>query len=559
MEKLRNLAEVASTILESDAKYDQDICKMSILFPLLETLGYDSTKAGDIILNPAYINNGQYKIDYGLRGEDDETIKTMIKMIEFDAEPGLEFTNIRQCIMPEARVEYIMITDCFNYYIYANAEEGITFIDVVSFKITDVNPVHKRQLQLLKNPSIPQRQDYALNDEPEEEEAETPKAIKSYTKPATQANNTQVVTSGLLLPIVIGSICVIILLSACLFGFMERGNIENWYNIHFNHDVVELNYYSLRGNVAIETYKDKLNVVKVSITNTNLPSNANVTLTLRSKNSDQPLSVDARTGTDGYIIKDVSIPESWKNSDISVTASLLFNAYQTQEVTTKYGQYGQYLVSLGGDKSVIGSDNVYYDHDAIDAYIKNEQALADAAKLKEIQQYFSQFTIVRYSNGDMCFYPKGYNTNDWETANDNITSTNKSYAKIYYNAATKTGTFYYCVGTYMQSASWPAGVFILSDTVNSYDLSIKNGHFRYHMNKYSSVTGWCQFDTTGVNSLIPILSQIYSSSSATIEFKDLHKLAISQADKDAVLKIIDLNTKYFANGPIEIYDEWINP
>jgi hypothetical protein len=53
------------------------------------------------------------------------------------------------------------------------------------------------------------------------------------------------------------------------------------------------------------------------------------------------------------------------------------------------------------------------------------------------------------------------------------------------------------------------------------------------------------------------LSQIYSSSSATIEFKDLHKLAISQQDKDAVLKIIDLYTKYFGNGPVDIYDEWL--
>ena len=555
MEELRRLAEVAATMIESDAKYDHDICKMSILFPFLEQLGYDATRAGDFILNPAYTNNGEYKIDYGLRGSDDDTIKTMIKIIEFDAEPGLEFANIRQCIMTEMNVEYIMITDCFNYYVYANVENGMTFSDIVSFQIQNINPVHKRQLQLLRNPSSIQRQDYALNDE--EEPEEQPKAMKTYTKPVENKVETQVVTKGIILPIIIGSICVVILLSACLFGFMERNNIENWYNIHFNHDVVGLNYYSLRGNVSIETYKDRLNVVKVSITNTNLPANANVTLTLRSTNSDQSLSVDARTGADGYIVQDVTIPDSWKNSNISITASLLFNAYQTQEVTTKYGQYGQYLVSLDSDKSVIGTSNVYYDHDSIDAYIKEQQALADAAKLKEIQEYFSQFTVVRYSNGDMCFYPKGYNTNDWETANDNITSTNKSYAKIYYNAATKTGTFYYVVGTYMQSASWPAGVFILSDTVNSYNLSVKNGHFKYHMNKYSSVTGWCQFDPTGVNSLIPILSQIYSSSSATIEFKDLHKLAISQQDKDAVLKIIDLYTKYFGNGPVDIYDEWL--
>lgn len=157
------------------------------------------------------------------------------------------------------------------------------------------------------------------------------------------------------------------------------------------------------------------------------------------------------------------------------------------------------------------------------------------------------YTIVKYSNGDMCFYPKGCDTDDWDTANDNITSTNKSYAKIYYSAATKTGTFYYVVGMFMKSASWPAGEFILSDTVNSYNLSIKNGRFKYHMNKYSSVTGWCQFDTEGISNLIPTLTQIYSSDAATIEFKDIQKVSISQADKDAVLDIIKLYYSYFSN------------
>ena len=67
MEELRRLAEVAATMIESDAKYDHDICKMSILFPFLEQLGYDATRAGDFILNPAYTNNGEYKT-YGISG-----------------------------------------------------------------------------------------------------------------------------------------------------------------------------------------------------------------------------------------------------------------------------------------------------------------------------------------------------------------------------------------------------------------------------------------------------------------------------------------------------------
>lgn len=557
MSNIRNLSEVARTLMESDAKFDQDICKMTILFPLLETLGYDATVAGDFILNPAYVNDGEYKMDYGLRGVGEESIKTMIKMIDFDAEPGLEFANIRKCIMPGDGVEYILITDCFNYYVYANAEGGVTFIDVISFNICNLTNAAIKSFSVLQNPNTNSRQDFALNDEEEETPALTPTDNK-YTKTKKQKSKPEQakeVVSGTLLPIVIGSICVIIILSSALFGFFERGNIDNWYKVQFAHDEVTLNYHTLKGNVAISTYDNRLNVVNVKITNSNLPANTNVTLTLKSSN-DQSLVVDVLTSADGGINKDIDIGAAWKNSDITVTASLVFNTYQTAEATSKYGQYGQFLVSLDGDKFVIGNSTTYYDYDAIDQLIKQQEADRAAAELKAIREYFANYTIVKYSNGDMCFYPKGYDTDDWDTANNNITSTNKSYAKIYYSAATKTGTFYYVTGTFMKSASWPAGEFILSDTVNSYNLSIKNGRFKYHMNKYSSVTGWCQFDTEGISSLIPTLTQIYSSDAATIEFKDIQKVAISQADKDAVLGIIDLYTKYFAGGAITLNPDW---
>ena len=558
MQQIKNLSEVAKTLMESDARFDQDICKMTVLFPLLETLGYDATKTGDIILNPAYNDDGTYKMDYGLRGRDEDNVKTMIKMIDFDAEPGLEFSNIRKCIIPGSLVEYIVVTDCFNYYVYANAEEGLTFMDVVSFNICDIKQSDIRSFMILRNPSVPMKQDYAINDE---EKAPAPAVNNNdkYTKKAPEVpkkTNQDSVVSGTILPIIIGSICVIIILTAVLFGFAERGNIDNWHNVPFTHDNVELNYYALRGNVSISAYEDKLHTMKVSITGTNLPPNTNVTLLLKSSTSDQTRTVNALTDSSGNINQDVGIPTTWLNCTITLKASLVFDSYQTVDATNKYGQYGQYIVNLGGEKNVLGTSEAYYDHDTIKALIDKQAAEQAAAELKAIREYFSQYTIVKYSNGDMCFYPKGYSTDDWDTANDNINSTDKSYAKIYYSATTKTGTFYYVSGTFMSSASWPAGVITLSDTVNSYDFSTKNGKFRYHMNKFSSVTGWCQFDAEGISSLIPILTQIYSSEVSTIEFKNLQKVAISQKDKDAVLSIIDLYGKYFANGQITLNPAW---
>lgn len=559
MDAIRTISEVAKTLLESDAKYDQDICKMTILFPLLETLGYDSTKAGDIILNPAYIDSGEYKMDYGLRGIEEDSIKTMVKMIDLDAEPGLEFSNIRKCILPTTGVEYIIITDCFNYYIYANADNGMTFLDVVSFNITTIKKDQERSFNILANPNTAGRQDYALHDDEPAEESAPSVSVQKYIQPTVApnakktANKKNLSTVGVI--VITATICFLIVLSGALLGFADQTNINNWHKVIFNFNDMGINYYTLKGNVELKTYEDKLDYVKVEIEQTNLP--ANTLITLNFKNS-AGLSFKTKVSTDvnGCVNQDVPIPSAWKNTQIYVVANVIFDDDQSQTAKDKFGMVGQYLVGIENDKTLLGESHVFYNYDAIEALIKEREEQKAAAELKALREYFSQFKVVQYSNGDMAFYPKGYDINDWESANNNITSTDKSYAKVYYNAKTQTGTFYYVVGTFMNAASWPNGTFILSDTVNSHEFSAKNGRFRYHMNKYGSITGWCQFDQNGINSLIPILTQIYSSGSSTIEFKDLHKISISAADKTAVLSIIDLYTKYFSNGSVVLNPEW---
>jgi hypothetical protein len=186
-------------------------------------------------------------------------------------------------------------------------------------------------------------------------------------------------------------------------------------------------------------------------------------------------------------------------------------------------------------------DTFYFEH----PNIKYSSAFVEAAK-------DLNYTIVKYSNGDMAFYPKGYDTDDWDKKNTNITDTNKSYAKILYNAASGTATFYYICGTYLPAAQILANDIILSDSKTSFTLDGHQGHFQLHVNSYGCVTGWYRFDPEGINGLIPILTQIYSSDAATIEFKDVHKVNINQQDKNAVLDIIKLYYTYFATGKVVV-------
>lgn len=571
MNSILNLSEIAKTLIESDASSDQDICKMTILFPLIETFGYDAARTGDIFLNPAYTEDGNYKLDYGLRGETDESVKTVIKVIDYNAEPGLEFSKIRQSLTTIDHVEYIVITDCFNYYVYANADDDSAFFDIVSFNIAEIDQDQIRLLGVLQNPAVEVRQQFAIDFEQDDNRQsnvtkyeKNPTALRTSDKSGTKEKSKRNI-SAWIIPVVFASVCVCMLITTILFALYQRSDSSNWYQIAFNHNSYSLDYYTLSGNIGISTYPDRLSVVKVSLTESNLPEGVNVTVTLANQHRPNDRQThNIITNVSGGFAEDIEIPAGWKNCNITATARVDFDGNQTAIAKTQYGIGGNKIVEIGGkDKFLLGTSQIYYDHTGIEAYIKLKQEQEAAAQLQAIKDYFGGYTIEKYSNGDMCFYPKGYNTDDWPEKSDatnlNITSSNKAYAKIYYHADTNTADFYFIIGTLMNSAHfWSAGgSFVLSNTVQSYSLSTKNGNFYQHVNSMTSITGWCVFTQTGVGDLLSILETVYSSNQSTVEFKGLNqKIKISSADKNAVMSILDLYKRYFSSGSISLDPRW---
>ena len=272
--------------------------------------------------------------------------------------------------MPTDHVEYIIVTDCFNYFVYANADGGITFLDVVSFNITNINAAQQRAFSVLANPNTAGRQDYAIHDDEPVEESAPPKSIDKYVKPATglapkapKASTVNLKTGnnwGLYL--LVGAMCLVIILSGWLFGVVSKNNINNWHKVIFSFDDVGLNYYTLKGNVTASAYIDKLDVIRVQITQTNLPANTNVTLNLKNE-AGLTLKINVLTNADGCIDYDVPIPTTWKNTNISLTANVLFDSYQTDSAKEKFGDVGQSLIGLTDNKNMLGSAKTYYDYD----------------------------------------------------------------------------------------------------------------------------------------------------------------------------------------------------
>lgn len=565
MSSIKNLSEIAKTLSDTNVRCDQDACKITILFPLIEFLGYDATKAGDILLNPAYTEDGSYKLDYGLRGEED-SIKTVIKMIDYGAESGLEFSNIRKALSTINHVEYVVITDCFHYEIYANADDGSTFLDIISFELASITEEQSRTLQLLSNPTSFSKQDFALDEEGlmEDDDSKSLIAVEGDKKGQTKAKKK--IKMPKMLPLIFTvSLCACMIVLSVIFAFSYRRNPENWYKIVFKHDSHELHYHVLSGSVSASTYKDKPSVIHVTMSNTNVQPGINITFLLTNLAHNASHTVSILSDTNG-VDSDISIPAEWMDCDIQITASVVFDSSQTAVAIDKYGIGGNRILQMGeGDKFEVGNTKIFYDHTGILQYIKQQEEIEAANKLQAAKDFFKNYTIVKYGDGSMCFYPKGYDTDDWpkqgDASNKNITSKNKAYARIKYNAATQDVDFYFIVGTLMQSAHfWSAGgTIILSDGgVNEYTLSTKDGNFYQHVNFMSSITGWCIFTETGVGNLYSMLKTVYSSENAVVEFKGglNQKMQISEADKKAVLSILDLYDKYFSSETISLDPRW---
>lgn len=566
---IKNISEIAKTLADSDARMDQDVCKMTILFPLIEALGYDATRTGDILLNPAYTGDGLYKLDYGLRGEAEETLKTAIKMIDYDAEPGLEFSKIRQALATIEHTSYVIITDCFNYYIYSNADDDSTFFEVASFNICNLSNEHIRTLTLLSNPVSNIRQDFAVDDQYdlESDACETTDMTKyekgNLRRSRSEAHNRKSF-SPWILPVVFASICLCMLVTSALMALYHRTDPNYWYKVSFPHNSYELDYHTLSGSISASAYPDRLSEIRVMLRSSNLPEGVNVYFDLKNETRNETVEEMIMTDSKGEIDVNISLPSSWIDCNIDVSAKLIFDENQTAIAKDKYGTGGSKIIQIGDvDKLLIGEDSVFYNHSQIQQHIKEKEEQEAAARLQAAKDYFRGYTIIKYSNGDMCFYPKGYDTDDWpsnsDATNTNITSNNKAYAKIYYHADTNTADFYFVIGTLMKSAHfWSAGgSFVLSNTVQTYSLSTKSGNFYQHVNPMTSITGWCVFTQTGVGNLLPMLKSIYASNVATVEFKGLNeKVYVSQADKKAVMSIIDLYDKYFSSGNINLDPRW---
>ena len=572
-DNILRIKEIAETLSGTNAVQDQELSKISILFPLMEALGYDSIKEGDISINPKYTEDGSYKMDYGLRDTEDGVIKTFIKVVDFDFDLSLEQSAINKNLNKEHSNKYFIITDCYKFKICQSTQVSID--EITTFNMKDIDKDAIEILSLLRNPLINvkaenteasidniEKDNYTEVHIPENITFEKPEEPYVYTPKQEEKKCPKKKPS---IKIIIGSLLILlgiaVLSTSVVLAFKHISDPNNWYLMDTGYKDASLDYHTLTGTLKVSTYPSTLSVIKVEFSNSNIPEGSVITFTVT--NTDANTSVSKSIVHTGIIADDIKISDTWKDCNIKVDATLIFDENQTNQAKNKFGASGEKIVAKNGySKDHIVTQEVYYNYTAIKANIDADAAALKAQQLKENREYLSNFTIVETSTGDIWFYPSGYSTDDQDYNNPNITDNRKSYASIRYNKNTKQAQFYYIAGSNMGnkhvSFSSVAGAVILSDGVNSYTLNTNQGVINFFINEYGNVSGWCRYDLNSVSGLFGILRTVYSASQPTIEFKGItSEEYISNADKKAVVAVMNLWLKYFNTENIVFDTEWI--
>lgn len=580
--ELTKIKTSASVLLNSDGKGDDELRKISILFPLFEALGYDTINEGDIVINPKIGSDPPYTFDYGLRDVQDGSIKTYIRVVPFQSALNRELAAINKVSADNVADKYMIITDCYQFGIYQNNQ--VEWDDVLEFDISkDLTSDEVNGIALLRNP-VPAAaattpvEDVAdevdMDDSFERGEAmegsdEALPPVEPYVyKPSMEASEKQekkerehLVDVKKILAACIICFGLIVLVAGIVVGIMYVNNPENWTSIDAVVSKESLDYYTVSGTLSASAYDTKLSVIKVSFSNSNVPEGSIITFVVT--NDAAKTSVTHQIAYSGVITEDISIPDGWTDCDITVTATLQFDSKQTASCKEMFGSNGENIIARDGyNKGDIASATLFYDSTAIKERIDKMNAEQAEKELAENREYLSNFNIVKTTNGDIWFYPAGYSSDDQDLNNPNITAEKQSYASICYNTKTNRAQFYYIAGANMGnkhvSFSSIAGAVILSDGINSYTLATNTGVVNFFINEYDSVSGWCRYDLDSVSNLFSILRTVYSASQPTIEFKGIiREDYISNADKKAVVSIMNLWLKYFNKETIVFNTEWI--
>jgi hypothetical protein len=574
-ENIRILSEIVNELINSGNVSDIDNNKVEILFPFIEeVLGYDTTTVGDVIIAPAYTPDGNYKLDYGLRGNRPNYYKSCFKVVQKGSNFENEHENIKRCL-GMVDTEFVVITDCFDFQflIYDDVQDNLVIIGDYSL----INPENcdQNMVDLIRCPGEKnKKQEYAVRDEDEydsysddydepnnyrrpsslgvidddyeddEPSVELPKKKNIKKKKKLKANKKIYIVGTVIL------IATVTLLSIILTNKSgDSGGIFSNFPIIGNQNKIEKG--QLDGTLDLTV--DDAGTIYAEMYSRNIPAGANIKFEFINGTYKDVIYV--QIGADGKATTTYTIPSFWDNAETIVMTYLRFDepAYpQPSTVKNQFGEIGDKIIGKEGapDKFAITFGKVSYDSQAVKDRLAIEAAEKEALERQERMEVFSNLEIRVDSLGNWKVLPKDFNMNEV-----NITESRNIYPQIFFDGKEQEAYFYLVCGTInqMQVIRFTDVVFYADGFQWAYQVSSNT--------KEISVTGgvateWVYFHNLNTPTLVSDAKLLADSEVSKVVFKGdkIKEHILSDKEKNSILSLVKVYEKYFKTAPKQ---EWL--
>lgn len=558
-ENVRILSEIASEFARSGDVNDIEKNKGEILFPFIEeVLGYDTINVGDVVIAPAYTDDGTFKLDYGLRSNKPNYYKSCIKVVNRGSDFDDQIPFITRCLM-SVETEFIIVTDCFEYKIWVFDETKEDLIAIGYYSLLNPEESDQSLLDLIHCPPEKKpRQEYAVREDDEDEINTT--EVHLIQREPTEIPKRKVVHKEIKKkkkskkPLIIGVIIVLLLLAVLLVGFLTKGDDGQFFStLPVIGSQSGIDKGQLDGALTLDASSGSS--INMTLYSRNIPQGGVIKFELNAGIYKD--AVYGSIGADGKASASYAVPASWDEPNITVVAYLRFdeaNYAQPSNVKSTFGEVGEKIIGKDGapDKFAITYGTVAYDSEAIRNKLQYDASQRAELERQERLNALGNLNIRMDAAGNWKIVPGGYDMNKV-----NITELIHVYPQIFYDGSLNQPYFFLVCGTInqMQVVNFKTVTFYADGyewawdvNTNVYDVDVTGGIAKE----------WVYFSSANVADIITNSQFLASSEVARVSFVMGNKIVqynLSNNEKANILTMIAAYDKYFNTGSVP-KQEW---
>ena len=585
---LRDLSILASQMLDMKDVMNIDKNKMELLFPFIETLGYDITAPSEVVTSPVYNIDGTKSFDYGLVEDiDSEKFKVVIKVVPFKDDFSKQIDLIKEAYAINNNVRYAIITDCYNFAVYENIANdfqstinktyefsliNISESDIEFFNVLGKNNQLNINNQVFAEDRYPVQE--FINEDPNKLDKKEDKSENS-----SQKYNIKNILSFIKDPkiqkialrtalMITGAIVILMVVNFILIPHAETSNLGEDPNINNTQQNNPWDIFGVgqnpntTGNTGIQ-YIDVKNILDLHVYQ---PQNELEIRLISDLIEGSIIKYEIYCGSfkkviystiksNGESLEKFKIPENWENPQITVASYMRFDEEdypQPKQTKKAYGDNGQYIIQKKGNPQFgLTYQNIQHENAAVAEYVKRQVADKERQLAITRERDFMKLETRVDAFGNIKHLPKGF---DMDSAN--IKENRNIYPQIFYSAEEKVANFYIVAG--FNNRRW-----VMFESVLFYADGHEWGYPVSSNQKKSAVSGsylseWIYFNNVDTSTLLNDMILLANSKVSKISFSGVSKKEhiLTDEEKQNLKHMLYVFHTYYNDGKIVPNPEW---